>query len=162
MLKTVQISDVMRKSGFFFIGKAETTTNEAEIKGEGVIPTQWGSLYESHLLEQIPNKKNSAIIALYTDYESGELGEYTFALGSEVTAVDDVPDNLKSYQIVEGNYIVFTTRRGPVQTVVMEAWQYIWEWSKTNERAFRTDFELYDERCTDPENSEVDIYISVK
>ncbi|UFJ43434.1 GyrI-like domain-containing protein [Brevibacillus humidisoli] len=131
------------------------------MKGEGVIPAQWQRFYQEHILDQIPHKKDATILAVYTDYESDETGSYTFALGTEVTAVDHIANGMKSYSIPESNYVVFTTRIGPVQEIVVEAWQHIWEWSKTNKRAFATDFEVYDERCADPQNSQVDIYISV-
>jgi predicted transcriptional regulator YdeE len=152
----------IQMKSFKFIGKFVKTTNEAEMTGNGVIPAQWESFYKDQTLDTIPSKKNSKIMAIYTDYESDETGSYTFALGTEVTDVDDVPQGMKSYSIPECNYMVFTTRKGPIQEIVVEAWMYIWEWSKTNNRAFLTDFELYDERCADPENSQVDIYISVK
>jgi predicted transcriptional regulator YdeE len=154
-------NEICKMESFNVIGKPATTTNEAEMKGEGVIPTKWQDFYQAQLLEKIPNKKNSIILALYTDYQSDETGPYTFAIGTEVSNINEVPKGMKSFSIPEGHYKVFTTRKGPVNEVVVEAWQYIWEWSKTNERAFLTDFELYDERCADPENAQVDIYISI-
>ncbi len=161
MSQLIQERKITQMNAFSFIGKPVTTTNEAEMKGEGVILSQRQSFYRDRMLEKIPNKKNSNILAVYTDYESDETGSYTFALGTEVTNIDDVPNGMKSYSIPECNYMVFTTRKGPIQEIIVEAWQYIWEWSKTNKRAFLTDFELYDERCNDPENSQVDIYISI-
>ncbi|MBL3200069.1 AraC family transcriptional regulator, partial [Klebsiella pneumoniae] len=44
---------------------------------------------------------------------------------------------------------------------VCEAWEYIWQWSKENKRAFTTDFELYDERALDPNHAQLDIYIAL-
>ncbi|WP_268234762.1 GyrI-like domain-containing protein [Fictibacillus barbaricus] len=58
--------------------------------------------------------------------------------------------------------MVFTTRKGPIPEVVIEAWQEIWDWSEDRERAYKTDFEVYGENAKDPQNSQVDIYISVK
>lgn len=152
----------VRHHGFRFLGTSVITSNQAEMNGEGMIPAQWANFYQEQILEQIPNKKNSAILALYTQYESDETGTYTFALGTEITEYQTIPNGLEEFEIPESNYIVFTTRKGPVQEVVFEAWQEIWEWSKKNERAFQTDFELYDERAIDPMNSQVDIYISIK
>ncbi|SDZ09766.1 Predicted transcriptional regulator YdeE, contains AraC-type DNA-binding domain [Evansella caseinilytica] len=162
MSQTIQEKRVSREQASYFIGKAVTTTNEAEMKGEGVISGQWASYYQDGVFERIPNKKHAGTLAIYTDYQSGETGPYTFALGAEVSAVEEVPQGMKAYSIPASDYVVFTTRTGPVQEIVVEAWQYIWEWSKTNKRAFKTDFELYDDRCADPDNSQVDIYISVK
>jgi predicted transcriptional regulator YdeE len=111
-----------------FIGVPVTTTNEAEMKGKGVIPAQWGKFYRDQVIHKIPNKKNTNILAVYTDYQSDETGTYTFALGTEVTSNSDVPDGMKTYILPESSYVVFTTRKGPIQEIVVEAWQYIWEW----------------------------------
>lgn len=161
MSQFIQETRINQTGAFDFIGKPVTTTNEVEMKGEGVIPALWEGFYKDLTLDQIPNKKNSNILGIYTNYESDETGSYTYALGTEVTMINEIPNGMQSYSIPEGNYMVFTTRKGPVPEIVVEAWQYIWEWSRTNTRAFLTDYELYDERCTDPLNSQVDIYISI-
>lgn len=152
----------VRHHGFQFLGTSAITSNQAEMTGEGCIPGLWANFYQEQILDMIPNKKNSTILALYTQYESDETGPYTFAIGTEVTEKQTIPDKLEDFEVPESDYIVFTTRKGPVQEVVVEAWQEIWEWSKTNERAFQTDFELYDERAIDPTCGQVDIYISIK
>jgi predicted transcriptional regulator YdeE len=82
-------------------------------------------------------------------------------LGAEVLKNAIAPEGMEEIEIDDLKYIVFTTRKGPVQTILIEAWQSIWEWSKSNKRAFILDFELYDERAVDPNNSQVDIYISI-
>jgi predicted transcriptional regulator YdeE len=152
----------VRHHGFQFLGTSAITSNQAEMNGEGCIPALWANFYQEQILDLIPNKKNSTILALYTQYESDETGPYTFAIGTEVTEKQTSTNKLAEFEVPEANYIVFTTRKGPVQEVVVEAWQEIWEWSKTNERAFQTDFELYDERAIDPTCGQVDIYISIK
>lgn len=153
---------LIKKEIMYFIGNFVTTTNQAELSEHALIPKQWENFYSKQLAKQIPFKKNSTILALYTDYESDETGSYSFAIGTEVNQIEHIPNAMKAYSIEPSHYIVFTTRKGPVHEVVIEAWQHIWEWSKTNKRAFLTDFELYDERAVDPNNSQVDIYISVE
>ncbi|MDQ0162821.1 GyrI-like domain-containing protein [Aeribacillus alveayuensis] len=161
MSQFIQTKKIARLDPIRFIGKPVVTSNEAEMKGEGVIPSLWQSFNKHSIIEKIPNKKNPNILAIYTNYESDEAGSYTFAIGAEVTTINQVPTGMKSFFIRECPYVVFTTRKGSIPEIVVEAWQYIWEWSKTNKRAFLTDFEVYDERCKNPENSQVDIYISV-
>ncbi len=152
----------MKKEAFTFIGVAKTTTNKAEMNGEGVISALWETVYRDSLINHIPNKQNSHILALYTEYQSNDTGHYTIAIGTQVSTLATIPEKMRGYLIPEQKYVVFTSRRGPVQEVVVEAWQDVWEWSKTNERAYTTDFEVYDDRCIDPNNSQVDLYISVK
>jgi len=147
---------------FVCMGKSARTTNEAEMKGEGVISAQWEHFYRDQVLASIPAKENAPILAIYTNYESDETGAYTFAIGAEVAQKQESPPGLDTYVVPASEYIVFTTRKGNVSEIVLETWQYIWEWSQTNKRVFLTDFELYDSRCSDPQNSQVDIYVSVK
>ncbi|MBB3111490.1 putative transcriptional regulator YdeE [Paenibacillus phyllosphaerae] len=155
--------EIQVKPGFVVHGTSAVTSNEAEMKGQGVIADQWAKFYQNRVLEKIASRANDAVIALYTRYESDETGFYTYALGAEVAQAQQEPaDGLEQFVIPSCRYKVFTTRRGPVQEVVMEAWKEIWAWSKHHERAFLTDFEVYDSRAADPRNSQVDIYISVK
>lgn len=141
---------------FTFFGFSVETSNQAEMSGEGVIPGLWEKFYSGGAPSHSPT------IALYTNYESDENGTYTFAIGHKLSEDSTVPKGMKEFTVPNSNYVVFTTRKGPVQEVVVEAWQEIWEWSKENERTFTADFEVYDERTQDPNNSQVDIYIAVK
>ena len=70
-----------------------------------------------------------------------------------------------SKSVPAGRYAVFTSERGPVAKVVVETWMQIWSYyesSANGERAYRADFELYDQRAADPHSAQVDIYIGVK
>ena len=78
-----------------------------------------------------------------------------------VSSLEDVPETMTTLIIPAATYAVFRTRKGPVAEVVCEAWEYIWKWSKENKRTFTIDFELYDERATDPNNAQLDIYIAL-
>jgi predicted transcriptional regulator YdeE len=162
VLITMNVSSITELTGFEFIGKVADTKNDDEMKGEGIIPKIWEDFYNHQLLEKIPQKKNSAMIAIYTNYESDETGKYTYGLGAEVINNARAPEGMEKFTIPELKYVIFTTRKGPVQDVLFEAWRSIWEWSKTNKRAFLFDFELYDERALNPNDSQVDIYISIK
>ena len=63
-----------------------------------------------------------------------------------------------------GQYAVLTSDNGPLPKVVPEAWQQLWklEDDRKLERAYQTDFEIYDQRAQDPESAQVDIYVGVK
>lgn len=46
--------------------------------------------------------------------------------------------------------------------IVIQAWQAIWKMTPEDlggKRTYRADFEIYDQRAQDPQNSVVDIYI---
>jgi predicted transcriptional regulator YdeE len=100
------------------------------------------------------------MIALYTEYESDEHGEYTFVLGGK----SGLADGLVLKTVPAGRYAVFTSERGPVQKVVVETWLRIWSElpSAKGLRSYIADFEVYDQRAADPANAVVDVYVGVK
>lgn len=49
--------------------------------------------------------------------------------------------------------------------VVINAWQQIWKMSSDDfggDRAYKADFEVYDQRAIDSTNTSLDIYIGIK
>jgi predicted transcriptional regulator YdeE len=136
-------------------GRAARTTNAREMTPDGQISKLWG---------QMTPPADSAIIALYTDYESDEHGEYTFVLGAKAGPAGSVPDGMAIKTVPAGRYAVFTSQRGPLQKVVFGAWQRIWSElpSSSNLRSYIADFEVYDQRAVDPADAVVDIYVGVK
>lgn len=72
--------------------------------------------------------------------------------------------DLKSAVLPKGNYLVFLTKKGPVQEVVPQAWADIWAYfqSAPEQRAYTGDFELYERRDFDPANAQVQIYIAIR
>ncbi|MGN7896241.1 GyrI-like domain-containing protein [Bacillus sp. 22475] len=152
---------IVKKETFQAIGVSVTTTNEREASTEGNIPQLWNHYFQEQIMHHIPNQQTKETFAFYSNYESDETGAYTFTIGMSVSSLKDVPENMTILTIPAATYAVFTTRKGPVVEVVCEAWEYIWQWSKENKRAFTTDFELYDERALDPNHAQLDIYIAL-
>jgi predicted transcriptional regulator YdeE len=131
------------------------------MSGSGVIASQWARFMKENLLAQIPNKTDAAILAIYSGYASDENGEYSFMIGARVSSAEQVPAGMVASQVPAGRYAIFTSERGPVEEVVVATWQKIWA-APGIERAYKVDFELYDERARDPKNAQVDICIGVK
>ena len=131
---------------FQVIGRAARTSNAREMSADGAIPKLWAAGFGT--------------IALYTDYEGDEHGEYTFVLGGKGDSGSAVPEGMVLKTVPAGRYAVFTSERGPVQKVVVETWQRIW--SELPSRSFVADFEVYDQRAADPGDAVVEIYVGVK
>jgi predicted transcriptional regulator YdeE len=116
--------------------------------------------------EKIPHRTHPGrTFCAYTNYESDYTGDYTFYIGEEVNSLEDIPEGLESHIIPPQTYINFITQPGPMPTVLINAWQDIWKMSSENlsgERSYHTDFEVYDERASDPQNTILDIYIGIK
>ena len=97
-----------------------------EMSGKGIIAKQWQRVMSEKLIERIPNRADSNIIAVYTDYESDANGEYTFLIGAKVTSADSVPEGMIAKQVPAARYAIFTSKKGPVWEVVPKIWQRTW------------------------------------
>ena len=156
---------IANESGFTVIGIEARTSNAKEMTPDGVIGKQWARFMKENLAAQIPNKSDSAILAVYTDYASDKDGEYAFILGARATSATQVPKGMMARQVQPGRYAIFTSEKGPVAKIVSETWQHIWSIPKSSpggNRAYKTDYEVYDERAANPENAQVEVHVGVK
>jgi predicted transcriptional regulator YdeE len=151
---------------FTVVGISARTNNAQEAAGNGVIAKQWDRFYKEGILDKIQNKADPSIYALYTDYASDRNGDYTFIIGAKVRDASAVPSGMVAQTVSEGKYAVLTSERGPIPKVIVEAWQQIWNREDQGQlggkRAYKTDFEVYDQRAHDPQDSQIDIYVGVK
>lgn len=134
------------------------TTNENGQSGKDC-GELWQKFKTNKIVDQIPNKVSDAIYAMYFDYESDENGTFSYFIGCKVGVDTNAPESLDELLIPQQVYqkVIAT---GKMPECITEAWQRIWD-AKLN-RSFGFDFERYDERTSDWENAEVDIYLSVK
>jgi predicted transcriptional regulator YdeE len=151
---------------FTIVGISARTNNAQEAGGNGVIAKQWDKFYKEGILDKIPNKADPAVYAVYSDYASDRNGDYTYVIGAKVSGASSVPSGMVAKTISAGKYAVVTSQRGPIPKVIIEAWQQIWSMEDHGKlgakRAYKTDFEVYDQRARDPQDSQIDIYVSVK
>jgi predicted transcriptional regulator YdeE len=120
-----------------------------------------GALYDKIQNRKTPGKT----YCVYTEYATDHTGEYTYFIGEEVDALADVPDGLSTITVPEQSYAKFTTESGQMPTVCINAWMDIWKMTPEDfgsDRAFKADFEVYDERALDHSNTVLDIYIGIQ
>lgn len=145
-------------------GVAARTCNRDEAGAEGKIPGLWVSFFQAGVLQQ-PGIKPDKIYGLYTEYESDVNGEYTVLLGCEAAEEDAAgfQGNFKTADVPASDYLVFTSKQGPVQSVVPDIWQEVWAYfhNCTETRTYTGDFELYEAAQFDPSDAVVKIYIAV-
>lgn len=153
------------KESKLVVGIGIRTNNKKEVSSDAEIPKQWSRFFTEQISGKIPNSLNSnEILGTYTQYENGVSGNYLMLIGREVSQTDLLPDDLIAITIPEAKYLVFTSEKGAITQIVPDTWKRIWRWFEENdvERTFTGDFEVYDERCSNPEKAIVDIYISIK
>jgi len=155
---------VMNKESFQIVGISARTSNANEITAQAKIPQLWSDFYQQNVVGQIANAVNHVTYGLYSDYETDVNGEYSITLGVEVLAADEIPEGMFVKTMPAAKYLVFTSDKGPFEEVVVKAWQDVWAWFASSgvERTYTGDFEMYDERCANPQEAQVDIYIAIK
>ena len=121
----------------------------------------WGQ----NLAAQFSNRKNPGVtFSVYTEYDSNEHGDYTYFIGEKVGSFKNIPSEFQKLIIPAAKHQKFTTVSGKIPEMVINAWKEIWgmtieDFSGT--RAYRADFEIYDQRAIDTTNAVIDIYVGI-
>src|SRR5262249_31319103 len=145
---------------FKFVGLSTRTSNADEMAGKGRIGMIWERFYAENLLQKIPDQSEPGVVlALYTEYESDMNAPYSFAVGTKVNSIRDLPLGLTAYSVPATKYAVFTSARGSIPKIVIDVWKDIW--SSDIRRAYCSDFEIYDSRGRDRNNAQIDVWVSV-
>ncbi len=153
--------EVMQKTPIHIIGVKHRTTNEKK-KALQDIPAFWSQFFEDGIIEKIPNKVGSELYGLYTNFEDGRSGAYDCIIGSQVSSLEDIPDGLVGITIPEGTYAKVVAK-GPLAQAMLEAWQAIWaDEALIVYDPLQVDYEIYGEKARNPENVEVDIFLTLK
>jgi len=162
---------IVEHSGLRLAGLSARTTNRREASPDGAIPQLWSRFWSGPGGQLAAASAEPGVVyGLYYDYEDGADGEYSVLAGVSADAGGGGECPLSSKEldnvvVPTGKYAVFVTRRGPSVQVVVEAWQRIWRWAASPtgyERTFTGDFERYDERCHNPDDAVVEIFIAIK
>ncbi len=142
------------------IGLYKRTSNDPGV-GEKDFPQVWNKFMSENVSAKIPNALSRNIYAVYTEYEGDHTKPYTFMVGCSVSSLDNIPEGMKGVEIDGGPYAKKTVK-GSLEKgqVVAEGWYEIWN-TELN-RAYKSDYEVYDERAMDPSNAVVDIFVSLK
>ena len=150
----------MKESETFHIIGIDIRTSNQEGKAGQDIPALWKRFLSQNLMEKIPSKVGSELFCIYTEYEGDHDEPYTCLLGCKVADLDNVPEGMRGMTFTTGNLEKFTAKGNLQQGAVWNKWLEIWE--KGLDRTYTFDFEVYGEKAQNPEDAEVDIYISVK
>lgn len=158
---------LMNKPEIKLVGLSVRTNNTNEMNPEvSKIGKLAGQFWGQNIANQIYNRKNPGVTySVYTEYDSDEHGDYTYFIGEEVDSFENVPQELQTLTIPAAQYQKFTTPSGKMPEVVINAWLQIWKMSANDfggQRAYIADFEIYDQRAIDPNNTSLDIYIGIK
>lgn len=148
-----------RIESFNVMGIKVRTANDGNAGTD--LPNLWAKFMGEQIKEKIPNKVSDAIYCLYTNYDGDHTQPYDAILGCKVSSTEDIPEGMVVHNIEATNGAKFLAKGSLIKgEAVINTWFKIWKAGL--DRTFTTDFEVYDERSSDMENAEVDIYISIK
>lgn len=151
--------ETVKKEAFKIIGIKVRTTNE-----NGQSATDIGKLWEQfmseNVVEKIPNKIDTSIFSIYTNYEKDHTKPYDTILGCKVSTLNDIPKGMIGQEFEKGSYTKFISKGNLTQGIVYETWTEIW--NQDLNRIFSADFEVYGEKAKNPENAEVEIFVAIK
>jgi len=159
--------ELTNKSEIKLVGLTARTNNKNEMNpATSKIGELAGRYWSQNVAAQITYRKNPGVtLSVYTEYDSDEHGDYTYFIGEEVSSFENMPSGFQKLIIPSAKYQKFTTPAGKMPEVVINAWQQIWKMSSDDlegKRAYQADFEIYDQRASDPSNTIVDIYVGMK
>ena len=106
----------------------------------------------------IPDKMTGEILGVYYGYSGDETQSFRYFIGCKVQSYAANCTALQTLTIPAGDYQKIVAK-GKLPESVSNAWENIWQ--SNLPRSFLVDFEVYDERCKDGNNAEVDIYVSL-
>ncbi len=142
------------------IGISIRTTNQNGQSAKD-IEAIWTKFWGEKIQEQIPNKANDNIYAVYTDYETDFNGAYTTIIGLPVSSLEDIPRGFVGITIEKAKYQKFVSK-GKMPEAVVNTWMKIWGNKELNQaRAYKADFTVHGKKYYDGDNAEVETFISV-
>ncbi len=148
----------IKKPAFKLIGikLGHKTTNE---NAQAAIDcgNLWQKFVAENFAEKIPGKSGNEIYAVYFAYEGDYTKPYSYFIGGKVAFDTEVPKDMDSLIIPASSYSTIIAK-GKMPDCVANSWKDIWN-SKLD-RAYKYDFEMYDERSKDWNNAEVEIFVS--
>lgn len=148
------------------VGVEIRTNNALEMSGKGKIPTLWKHVRSESLLDAVPQvAEPGTILAVYSDYQNGAEGDYSFLVGVQITRTDGaVPAGMISKSIPASRVAKLTTAVGSLPDIVIQLWQQIWKMSPSElggRRQFGVDIERYDARAKDDSHARVEVTLSI-
>jgi AraC family transcriptional regulator len=158
---------IIEKPAFHVLGYGiETTTVNGQNSTD--IPRFWQDFLENNLRNTIPNPISPNVeLGICTDFNMEE-GRFTYLIGMEVEATDNIPEGMIYRTIPAGQYAVFTTPKATNETFtqsIQETWEVIfskWLPESGYGHGGGAEMEWYDERCWGNENKQMDIYVPIK
>jgi predicted transcriptional regulator YdeE len=134
------------------------TTNEGGQSGIDC-GNLWQKFENEKFPDKITDKISDDIYAVYFDYDGDHTQPFSYFIGCKVESGSVPPDGMYSLTIPSGSF-TRVLAKGKMPDCVANSWKDIWK--SGIDRAYKYDFEIYDQRSKDWSNAAVDIFVSCK
>lgn len=138
-------------------------TCNMEGRAENDLKLLWDKFFGEQVMQNLPQRNNDNIMALYTEYEYGYEGDYTAFLGFEIDKdnnLENLPGGVSLITVPAGRYKVYDVEE-PTPEKVVGTWERIWNADSELNRNYICDFEIYEDNGKGVPKS-VAVYIGVK
>ncbi|SDP97553.1 beta-ketoacyl synthase N-terminal-like domain-containing protein [Lentzea jiangxiensis] len=144
-------------------GMTVRTDNETELHGTARITDLWSAFLADGRGRSVPAERT--LRAVYADYVTDHEGPFTYLLGYEFPDGERVPDGFETRTMPAGRYAVFRSERGPLQSVIANAYRQIWAMDAEElggKRTYLADFEVFDTHDPKPQEVQLKIYVGLE
>ncbi len=141
--------------GFSVVGLSMTTSNETASEE---INALWQDFFEKSIGQDVENRVDDVIYAVYSDYEGDHTKPYRLTVGYKIEGAPQMKDHLYHVEVQSADYAMMGAI-GEQPKALIETWTAVWQ--SDLDRKFETDFEVYGKRFFEEGVHEVLVCIGV-
>ncbi len=142
--------------GFSVVGLSIITDNE---KASEEINALWEEFFKQNIGQEVENRIDDVIYAVYSDYEGDHTKPYRLTIGYKIEGATQIKGHLHHVKVQTADYAMMNAA-GKQPEALIDTWQAIWQ--SDLDRKFETDFEVYGKRFFEEGVHEILVCIGVK
>ncbi len=140
---------------FSVVGISIVTDNE---KAAEEINALWEEFFKQQIGQDVENRVDDVIYAVYSDYEGDHTKPYRYTIGYKIKGEPKIADHLHHVEVKQADYAMMSAA-GEQPKALIETWTAIWQ--SDLDRRYETDFEVYGQRFFEEGVHEVLVAIGV-
>ena len=142
--------------GFDVVG-VTTRITDRETASEQ-INALWETFFKQSVVQNIENRVDDIIYAVYSDYEGDHEDPYRITIGYKISGAAQLKGGLHKVRVKTADYAMMGAA-GEQPKALIETWTSIWQ--SDLDRRFETDFEVYGQRFFEDGVHEVLVCVGV-
>ncbi|MFT3701310.1 MAG: GyrI-like domain-containing protein [Agriterribacter sp.] len=145
----------------FIIAGLSLKTATTNTNGQSALDCQhlWETFKNAGYAENIPDKLGDEIYGVYYKYDGDSSKPFFYFVGVRINPGANINHPISTLRVPGGTYLKMTSK-GKMPGCVTDTWKAIWK--ENYPRTYVVDFEVYDERSSNWNDAEVDVYLSIR